>query len=230
MRIAVIPARGGSKRIPGKNIKPFCGKPMIAWSIQSAFMCGLFDHIIVSTDDLEIAEIAKTLKAEVPFVRPVELADDYTGITEVLAHAVCWMKEQQWVIDGVCCISATAAFLQAEDIIKGWEAFKSGSWYYTFSVTEYASPIFRSFMKHPKGGVEMIFPEKNEMRSQDLPLVMHDAAQFYWGQPEAWIDQLNIFDHHSCPVNIPNFRVHDIDSLEDWRRAELMFNMLQQGE
>lgn len=229
MRIAVIPARGGSKRIPRKNIRPFFGKPMIAWPIESAITCGLFDHIIISTEDLEIAEIAKKLKAEVPFIRPDELADDYSGINDVLSHAVCWMKKQKWSIDAVCCISATAAFLQTEDLIKGWEALKSGSWRYTFSVTEYESPIFRSFMKHHGGGVEMIFPEKNNIRSQDFPKVMHDAAQFYWGKPEAWINQLNIFDVHSYPINIPNYRVYDIDTMEDWKRAELMFKMLQKS-
>ena len=226
MRFAVIPARGGSKRIPGKNIKPFCGKPMIAWSIEAAKKSQLFDHILVSTDDQEIAEVAKTFGAEVPFMRPAKLADDYAGTIEVIGHAVAWMQAQLWPLDAVCCIYATAALLQPEDLKRGWETLDSGDWSYAFSVTEYASPIFRSFKEHPEGGLEMFFPEKWEMRSQDLPVALHDAAQFYWGRPEAWMNNLQIFDQHSCPVKIPSWRVQDVDTPEDWRRAELKFQIL----
>ncbi len=199
---------------------------MIAWSIQTAKDSRLFDRILVSTDDQEIAEVAKVYGAEVPFIRPDKLADDFVGITEVVKQAVCWMREQNWTLDAICCICATAPLLQTEDLKRGWDALNSGSWSYAFSVTEYSSPIFRSFREHPAGGLEMIFPEKWDTRSQDLPTVMHDAAQFYWGRPEAWMNNLKIFDRHSCPVMIPSWRVHDIDSQDDWKRAEILHELI----
>jgi pseudaminic acid cytidylyltransferase len=228
MRVAVIPARGGSKRIPRKNIKPFCGKPMIAWSIEAAKQSMLFDRILVSTDDHIIAEVAGTLGVEVPFMRQSNLADDYVGTTEVIAHAVLWMMNQGWSLDAVCCIYATAALVQSEDLNRGWKALDSGNWSYALSVTKYDSSIFRSFKIHSGGGLEMFFPEKWEMRSQDLPIALYDAAQFYWGRPEAWANSLKIFDHYSYPVQIPSWRVQDVDTLEDWRSAELKFRILEQ--
>ena len=225
MRIAVIPARGGSKRIPRKNIKPFCGKPMISWPIETAKKSGLFDHILVSTDDHEIAEAAISYGAEVPFMRPAKLADDYAGTIEVIGHAVAWIQAQLWPLEAVCCIYATASLVQQEDLKRGWKALDSGDWSYAFSVTEYASPIFRSFKERPEGGLEMFFPEKLEMRSQDLPVALHDAAQFYWGRPEAWVKKLQIFGKHSYPVKIPTWRVQDVDTPEDWRRAEFLFRV-----
>ena len=229
MNVAVIPARGGSKRIPRKNIKQFCGRPIIAWSIDVAKQSGLFERIIVSTDDKEIAEIAKSYGAEVPFMRSVELSNDYAGTTEVIADAVSWMHEHSWHPEAICCIYPTSVFLLVNDLKKGFDVLSTGNWLYAFSVTDFESPIFRSFIEHPDGGVEMCFPDYFEKRSQDLPVAFHDAAQFYWGKPEAWINQLNIFDFHSNPINIPNYRVFDIDTMEDWQRAELMFKMLQKS-
>lgn len=222
MRIAVIPARGGSKRIPRKNIKPFCGKPMIAWSIAAAKTSGLFDHIIVSTDDAEIAQVAKHWGGEVPFVRPAELSNDHAGTTEVIAHATQWALEQGWPITAVCCIYATAPFIQVEDLKRGLEALESGEWDYAFAVTEYSSSIFRSFKKLQSGGLEMFFPEHRLSRSQDLPIALHDAAQFYWGRPSAWIEGKDAFGPQSFPVIIPHWRVQDIDSPDDWHRAEIL--------
>jgi len=201
---------------------------MIAWSIEAAKQSRLFDHILVSTDDKEIAKVVKPLGVEVPFLRPAKLADDFTGTTEVIAHAIYWMQAQLWPLDAVCCIYATASLVQPEDLKRGWMALDSGDWSYAFSVTEYPSPIFRSFKEHPEGGLEMFFPEKWEMRSQDLPVALHDAAQFYWGRPEAWMNNLQIFDQHSCPVQIPSWRVQDVDTPEDWRRAELIFRILDE--
>lgn len=222
MRLAVIPARGGSKRIPRKNIKPFCGKPMIAWSIEAARDCGLFDHIIVSTDDKEIAEIAMVFGAEVPFFRPLELSNDYAGTTEVVAHAIQWVMDQNLLIDAVCCIYATAPFVTTDDLKRGIDALDSDNWAYAFSATEFASPIFRSFRKVESGGLEMFFPEYFYTRSQDLPLALHDAGQFYWGRPEAWLERVRIFDQNSTPVLIPRWRVQDIDTIDDWLRAEML--------
>lgn len=222
MRIAIIPARGGSKRIPRKNIKDFCGKPMIAWSIEVAKASGLFDHVIVSTDDNEIAEVAKQWGAEVPFMRPAELSNDYTGTTEVIAHATQWALDRGLEVDAVCCIYATAPFVQVDDLQRGWEALDSGDWAYAFTVTDFAAPIFRSFKQASDGGIEMFFPEHFSTRSQDLPIALHDAGQFYWGRPVAWVEGARVFDRHSIPIIIPRWRVQDIDNEEDWLRAEIL--------
>lgn len=222
MRIAVIPARGGSKRIPRKNIKNFCGKPMIAWSIEAAKASALFDRIFVSTDDAEIADIAKQWGAEVPFMRPAELSNDYAGTTEVIAHATQWALDQGFELDAVCCIYATAPFIQADDLKRGLTALESGDWAYAFTATDFAAPIFRSFKQNAEGGIEMFYPEHFSTRSQDLPTALHDAGQFYWGRPSAWIEGKRIFDRHSTPVMIPRWRVQDIDTQEDWERAEIV--------
>lgn len=226
MRIAVIPARGGSKRIPRKNIKDFCGKPMIAWSIEAAIKSGLFDRIIVSTDDEEIAEVAKQWGAEVPFLRPDELSNDYAGTTEVIAHATQWVVNQGYDVEAVCCIYATAPFIQVADLKQGLEALESGDWAYAFTATDFTAPIFRSFKQAADGGIEMFYPEHFSTRSQDLPVALHDAGQFYWGRPSAWLSGKRIFDRHSIPVAIPRWRVQDIDTQEDWRRAEIIASLI----
>jgi pseudaminic acid cytidylyltransferase len=222
MKVAIIPARGGSKRIPRKNIRPFCGKPMIAWSIEVAKSSGLFDKIIVSTDDDEIAQLARTWGAEVPFIRPPELSNDYTATSPVIAHATQWLINQGHTLDAVCCIYATAPFIQADDIKKSLGLLESGEWEFSFPVTDFAAPIFRSFQKIGDGGIEMFFPEHFTTRSQDLPIALHDAGQFYWGKPSSWIEDKRIFDKHSIPLIIPRWRVQDIDSQEDWDRAEVI--------
>jgi len=201
---------------------------MIAHSIAAACESNLFDRILVSTDDCEIAEVAKALGAEVPFLRPVELSNDFAGTTEVIAHAAQWMLDQQWAIEAVCCLYATAPFVRAEDLNRGFVALESGPWAYALTVTEFAAPIFRSFHLHPDGGVEMFFPDQFSTRSQDLPVALHDAGQFYWGRPTAWLERKRIFDRHSFPVIIPRWRVQDIDTEADWRRAELMMNAISQ--
>jgi N-acylneuraminate cytidylyltransferase len=222
MKIAVIPARGGSKRIPRKNIKPFSGKPMIAWSIEAAKSSGLFERIIVSTDDEEIADVARSWGAEVPFMRPAELSNDYAATTAVIAHAAQWVLDQGLDVTAVCCIYATAPFVRTNDLKRGWDALNSGDWDYAFTVTDFAAPIFRSFKQTPEGGVEMFFPEHFSTRSQDLPTALHDAGQFYWGRPAAWLEDRRIFDRRSVPVIIPRWRVQDIDTPNDWARAEIL--------
>src|SRR5690606_16060771 len=166
--------------------KDFCGRPMIAWSIIAAQKSGLFDHIIVSTEDAEIAQVAREWRAEAPFTRPDDLADDHTGTTPVVAHAVGWMQAQGWPVEAVCCLYPASPFIHAEDIRTGLGLLQSGDWAYAFTVTDFPAPIFRSFRQLPEGGVEMFFPEHALTRSQDLPEALHDAAQFYWGTPEAW--------------------------------------------
>lgn len=222
MKIAIIPARGGSKRIPHKNIKAFFGKPMIAWSIEVAKESGQFDHIIVSTDDVEIAEIANDFGAEVPFIRPEELSNDFTGTIEVIAHATKWALSEGWDVEAICCIYATAPFIQVTELNDGWDLLKSGNWDYAFTVTDFATSILRSFKQIDDGGVEMFFPEHFTTRSQDLPVALHDAAQFYWGRPTAWLEAKAIFGSNSRTIVLPRWRVQDIDSLDDWKRAELL--------
>ncbi len=225
--IAVIPARGGSKRIPRKNIRDFCGKPMIAWSIEAARSSGLFDHVIVSTDDSEIADVAIQYGAEVPFVRPAELADDYAGTAEVIAHSMQWAIDQFGTINALCCLYPTAPFVQVDDLKRGLDALYSGEWDYAFSVTDFAFPIFRSFKQSDRGGIEMFFPEHFSTRSQDLPTALHDAGQFYWGRPDAWLNKKRVFADTSFPVLLPRWRVQDIDTEDDFRHAELIFLAFQ---
>lgn len=228
MKIAIVPARGGSKRIPRKNIKEFCGKPMIAWSIEAARTCKLFDHTIVSTDDAEISAVAQACGAEVPFVRPPELSDDYTGTTEVVAHATRWALSQGWEISAVCCLYATAPFISADDLQRGFAALESGDWRFAFSATEFPAPIFRAFQQLPSGGVRMFFPEHTSSRSQDLPVALHDAGQFYWGTVEAWLEKAQIFAESSIPVMMPRMRSQDIDTADDWAFAESLFKLYRQ--
>lgn len=229
MKVAFIPARGGSKRIPRKNIRMFCGKPMIAWPIEVARGSGLFDHVAVSTDDEEIAAVAREWGAEAPFRRPPELSGDHVGTVEVIGHAVRWAREQGWPLTAVCCIYATAPFVKAADLERGLRMLESGKWKYAFAATGFAAPIFRSFREHADGGIEMFFPEHFLTRSQDLPVALHDAGQFYWGRPDAWIDGKPLFARHSVPIVIPRWRVQDIDSEEDWQRAEMLAAVIFNG-
>ena len=227
MRLAVIPARGGSKRIPGKNIKSFCGKPIIAWSIEAALASGCFDQVIVSTDSGEIAELARKYGAEVPFVRPPELSDDYAGTSEVVCHAIKWFQQQGLFPDPVCCIYATAPFVTGLELCQGLRALQETPCEYAFSATSFAFPIQRAFQITEQGRAQMFQPEYFSARSQDLPPAYHDAGQFYWGTAAAWLADKPLFAEHSVPVVLPRYKVLDIDTLEDWIQAELMFKTLQ---
>ena len=203
---------------------------MIAWPIRAAQASGLFGRIIVSTDDAEIAEVAKALGAETPFLRPAELSDDYAGTTDVIAHATRWISAQGEPISAVCCIYATAPLIQVDDLARGWQALQSADWAYAFSATEFSPSIYRAFRRCQQGGVEMIFPEFFTTRSQDLPVALHDAGQFYWGRPSAWTEGMRIFDRHSMPVFIPRWRVQDIDDMDDWVRAEMIYKQLTSNQ
>lgn len=223
MKLCVIPARGGSKRIPRKNIREFCGKPMIAWSIEAAQESACFECIVVSTDDEEIAAVARQLGAEVPFLRPAELADDHTGTSAVIAHAIRWFENEGAVPDPVCCLYATAPFVQAEDLRRGLELLMAEDAEFAFTVTRFPAPIQRAFRITAAGRIEMFQPECFSMRSQDLEPAFHDAGQFYWGRAAAWKAQQPIFAGVSVPLCLPRWRVQDIDTPEDWEHAEWMF-------
>lgn len=226
MNIAIIPARGGSKRILRKNIKHFLGKPIIAYSIEVAVKSGLFDKVIVSTDDVEIAQIAQTYGAEVPFLRPETLSDDFTGTNDVVRHALNWFLDQGMVVEYACCIYATVPFLQTQYLQEGFKQLQRHNKSFAFSVTSFPSPIQRA-MKIEQGGVSMFYPEHLDTRSQDLEEAYHDAGQFYWGKAEAFLNHENLFSRCSYPVVLPRELVQDIDTMEDWNKAELMYKILQ---
>ncbi len=226
--VAIIPARGGSKRIPRKNIKEFCGKPMIAWSIEAALESGCFDRVIVSTDDEEIAAVARQWGAETPFMRPAQLSDDYTGTIPVIRHAVEWLADNGCAVSQACCIYATAPFVSPEDLKRGQQLLESEACSYAFSVTSYAFPIQRAIRITGGGRVAMFNPEHFQTRSQDLEEAWHDAGQFYWGTAQAWTQERLIFSEDAAPVTLPRHRVQDIDTPEDWVRAEWLFKAMQE--
>jgi len=226
MNIAVIPARGGSKRIPRKNIKPFMGQPVIAHSIAAALASSLFDRIIVSTDDEEIAMVARTCGAEVPFMRQAALADDFTGTNAVVSHAIRWLLDHGQPVSHVCCIYATAPFVSADYLRSGYEKLVDSGRSFAFSVTSFPFPIQRAIRITHEGTVEPFFPEHISSRSQDLEEGYHDAGQFYWGKADAFINDEDIFSSVSIPIVIPRHLVQDIDTMEDWTRAELMYHAL----
>lgn len=227
MNVAIIPARGGSKRIPRKNIKAFCGKPMIAWSIDAARQSGVFDRIIVSTDDEEIADVARHYGAEVPFMRPQILSDDFSGTNAVIKHAVQMLEKEGDVIANACCIYATAPFIQIADILEGYKNItQNEDVLFSFPVCEFPYPIQRAIKKIDNDRLEMFQPENFTSRSQDLEPAYHDVGQFYWGKRDAWLNDLQTFAAYSMPVVIPRKRAIDLDTPEDWELAVIMSSYL----
>ena len=223
MNIAIIPARQGSKRIKNKNIKKFCGKPIIAYSIELAIKSKIFDKIIVSTDCHDIAELSKSYGASVPFLRPSYLADDFTGIHDVLKDTVLKLKLKD--SDLVCCIFATAPLIKLEDVIRGFEKIKSEGWEIVLSATKFNYSIFRSFFNNHKNGLEMVFPKSYNVRSQDLKEVYHDAGQFFWSIASVLKKPRREYNPNNGIIEIPSWRSQDIDTVEDWQRAEMIFNL-----
>lgn len=223
MNLAIIPARGGSKRIPGKNIKHFAGKPLIAYSIEAAIESELFAKVIVSTDSEEVKKVALEYGADVPFLRPESLSNDYVGTRPVTNHAIDFCVDNFFRPDYVCCIYATAPFLQPSYLREGLEKLAADkSKCFAFSVSSFPFPIQRA-LKLGSEGVEAMFPEHIGKRSQDLEEAFHDAGQFYWGSMEGYQSSKVIFSPDSIPVELPRYLVQDIDTPEDWDRAELMY-------
>ena len=229
MRLCVIPARGGSKRITRKNIKSFCGQVMIGYSIKAALDSQFFDQVIVSTDDAEITEVAKSFGASVPFVRPDELANDYAGTVPVVKHAIEWFGDQGQPPSEVCCLYATAPFVRSGEIRKAYEQMQSTQADYCFTVTSFAFPIQRAIKVTLENRIEVFYPEKIEIRSQDLEESYHDAGQFYWGKAKAFKQQKSLFSKNATPYILPRHLVQDIDTPEDWKRAELMYQALKKS-
>lgn len=229
--IAIIPARGGSKRIPRKNVRSFRGRPMLAYAIQTAKSTGLFDTVVVSTDDEEIAAVAESAGAWVPFRRPPELADDFTGTTPVVRHAINWLEAADQGAQSYCCLYATVPLLNAHWLAEGYRRLlHDPDVDYAFSVGQYRTPVMRALTEGPQGGVAMLFPQHAQTRSQDLPPVYHDAGQFYWGRRAAWIEGRPLFHQRTSMVVLPAYRVIDIDNEEDWRLAEHYSRIIEEAQ
>jgi pseudaminic acid cytidylyltransferase len=224
--VAIIPARGGSKRIPRKNIKEFYGKPLIAYSIKVALESKVFDKVVVSTDDKEIADIAKSYGADI-IKRPDELSDDYTGTWDVIDHAIEYLKDEGEEFDFVCTIYATAPFLQSRYLKEGFKKLKSSDAINAFSATSMPFPIQRTFKLDDSGRCEMFTPQYYNARSQDLEEAYQDAGQFYWSKIGQKSNEI-FFGKDSIPIILPRYLVQDIDTLEDWRRAEIMYKVLEE--
>ena len=219
MNIAIIPARGGSKRIPRKNIKAFCGQPMIAYAIKAAQASDLFEHVLVSTDDAEIQIIANSLGAETPFLRPAELANDFTATVPVVAHAVQACEALGWQFSNVCCIYPGVPFIEVGDLKGSLAQLSERDADYCFPVTEFPSASHRALKHNSNGLMAPFYPEYELTRTQDLEAAFYDAGQFYWGTKKAWLTNSRI--HRSgIGFEIPNWRVVDIDTPADWERAE----------
>lgn len=225
MKVAVIPARGGSKRIPRKNIREFAGRPIIAHSIAAASASGCFDRIVVSTDDDEIASIARSCGAEVPFKRPAELSGDHAGTSGVIRHTIEQLGGG--AVEYACCLYATAPFLRAQDIRQALALLQERGCDFVFSVTGFGYPVERALHLGPDGEVSMIRPQDYATRSQDLVPAFHDAGQFYWGRAQAWCDGRPVFGPGAVALRLPRHRVQDIDTPEDWERAEWLYRAMQ---
>lgn len=225
-RIAVIPARGGSQRIPRKNIRLLNGKPLLAYSIEVARSSGLFDRIIVSTDDEEIATVARSYGAETPFLRPDNLADAFTGTTPVMQHALHTLAEQSQSPSEACLIYATCPLLQASDLQQGFEALKDAS--FCFSASTFDFPIQRALCLNNSGQLTAMFPEHIKKRSQDLVEAIHDAGQFYWATTQTWLEDGHIFGERSKPIMLPRHRIQDLDTEEDWQRLTQLMALYTQ--
>ena len=230
MRLAVIPARGGSKRIPRKNIRPFCGQPMIRYAIQAAQAAGCFEHIVVSTDDAEIAAVARHCGAETPFLRDAALADDHTGTTAVVVDAIRRLDDLGIQADTYCCIYATVPLIRARDLQAAYQRLTASTADYAFSAAAFGFPIQRALQLTANGCATPFWPENMGKRSQDLTPAYQDAGQFYWGRRDAWLGGRGVFDGNGLAQVLPRYRVVDIDTEEDWQLAELLYQALQQHD
>lgn len=225
MNVCVIPARGGSKRIHKKNIKPFLGKPIIAYSIEAAVNSGLFDRVVVSTDCSEIADISLDWGGEVPFLRDSVLSNDFTGTLPVVQDAIVRLNLDE-LRDNVCCLYATAPFVTPEVLVDSFNGWIEAGAEYCFSVAKYRSPTQRCFELVGDKRVKMLYPEMFDMRSQDLVDTYYDAGQFYWGKAAAFMQNMVMFSEVSYAYTLSDNLVQDIDTVDDWIRAEKMYSML----
>lgn len=226
--VAIIPARGGSKRIPRKNIRPFAGRPMIEYAVDLARYSGLFARIVVSTDSDEVATLAEQAGADVPFRRPGELAEDHTTTAAVLEHALGALDARAQY-DYACCIYPATPFTTPDDLRAGLAFVADGGAASSFAVAGFAAPIWRALERRPDGSMAMVWPEHRDTRSQDLPEAFHDAGQFYWMPVVGFLDAPVLLTESSRGVVFERWRAHDIDTEEDWLRAEAIYQTMKQG-
>ena len=226
--VAVIPARGGSKRIPKKNIKEFHGKPIIGYSIEVALESGLFDQVYVSTDCLQIAKVAREYGAQVPFLRPSDISDDFTGTNPVVSHIIQKLEEKGERFEYVCCLYPTAPFIKKEFLSQGFEKIKTSKYDFVFSATSFSFPPQRSIRLESEDYISANFVESFSKRSQDLEEWLHDAGQFYWGTPTAFKNYSTVKNSKSSIVKLDRKFVQDIDTNEDWEFAEMLYKVHQE--
>ncbi|NQY05412.1 MAG: pseudaminic acid cytidylyltransferase [Flavobacteriaceae bacterium] len=224
-RLAIIPARGGSKRIPDKNSKLFSGKPIITYSIEAAVSSGLFDEVMVSTDDEKIATIAKEYGAKVPFFRSEKNADDFATLADVVTEVLASYQELKQSFDTICCLLPTAPFVTPEKLQESLSVYTEGNYDSVFPVLEFSYPIQRG-LRITKGKVSMINPKHELTRSQDLELCYHDSGQFYWLKTQAFLQDKKFFTKNSGTLIISELEAQDIDTATDWKLAELKYNLM----
>jgi len=228
--VAIIPARAGSKRIPGKNIKPFLGTPLISRTIETVVQSEIFDRVVVSTDGVDIAETAMAVGADVPFVRPSELSDDFATTDAVIRHAIEQVESEGATLGFVCVVYPAAILATVDDFRRSYNLLRDGLYDFVFTATSFPYPIQRALRRHDDGSCEMFQPAELLTRSQDLEDAFHDAGQFYWGLRDAWVAGKAVFTSRSLMYELPRHRVQDIDTPEDWERAELLFRLLEMSD
>ena len=224
--LAIITARGGSKRIPRKNIKEFCGKPIIAYSIEAAIKSGCFDEVMCSTDDEEIAEVAKRYGAVVPFMRSAATSNDFATTADVLSEVIAECQKRGKSFDYFCCLYPTAPFVNADRIRQGLEKMVAANANGAMPVVQYSYPIQRA-LRIADGTLALREPEHLRSRSQDLEPMYHDAGQYYWYKTEAFKANPNIMSINPLAVITPEEEVQDIDTLDDWKLAEMKYGVLR---
>lgn len=223
--LCIIPARGGSKRIPRKNIKPFMGKPIMAYSIEAALKSGLFDEVMVSTDDEEFAEVARKFGASVPFLRSEATANDYAGTVDVLLEVLTMYRKVGKEFDNICCLYSTAPFVTAERLKEGYKNLDENN-DASFTMVQYSYPVQRSLRVNGNGYVEMVFPDYLGSRSQDLEPIYHDAGQFYFVKVKELERQKTLWCKNTVPLILSELEVQDLDTLTDWQLAEMKYNLI----
>lgn len=224
--LCIIPARGGSKRIPRKNIKPFMCKPIMAYSIETALKSGLFDEVMVSTDDEEFARVAKQYGASVPFLRSEKTSNDFAGTEDVILEVINEYMNQGKVFDNICCLYSTAPFVTAERLKEGFALIGEHA-DASFTLVQYSYPVQRSLKKNADGLVEMNFPQYYDARTQDLEPIYHDAGQFYFIKTQAFRDEFTLWCKRTAPLILSELEVQDLDTLTDWQLAEMKYKLVR---
>ncbi len=223
--LCIIPARGGSKRIPRKNVKPFLGKPMLAYSIETAQKTGLFDEVMVSTDDEEIAEVARRYGAKVPFMRSAETASDFATTADVLREVIAKYREQGREFDNFCCFYATAPLVQSGDVVSAFDRLQQSDFTCVYPVVQFSYPIWRCLDLDEDGTMTRHWPKYENSRSQDLPKEYHDTGTFYWYKTKEWLAG-NI---KVGGIEVDETTIQDIDTETDWKLAEMKYQLINKA-